>query len=138
MSYKGGGEARHRLSRHAQVGGGASRGVLARGERGEVDDRAQVLRQPQAEELDQVSMVALRMAVSGLMINQSNQKSEAMFTKIVITCLDNNINNMTAIDMIASILIMKVNEVKFQFLHMMILPIKETKLQRRLNRQHPD
>ena len=83
-------------------------------------------------------MVALRMAVSGLMINQSNQKSEAMFTKDVITCLDNNINNMTAIDMIASILIMKVNEVKFQFLHMMILPIKETKLQRRLNRQHPD
>ena len=138
MSYKGGGEARHRLSRHAQVGGGASRGVLARGERGEVDDRAQVLRQPQVEEFDQVSMVALRMAVSGLMINQSNQKSEAMFTKIVITCLDNNINNMTAIDMIASILIMKVNEVKFQFLHMMILPIKETKLQRRLNRQHPD
>ena len=60
-----------------------------------------------------------------------------MFTKDVITCSDNNINNMTAIDMITSILIMGVNEVKFQFQHMMILPIKETKLQR-LNHQHPD
>ena len=70
--------------------------------------------------------------------NQSDQKLKAMFTKDVITCSDNNINNMTAIDMITSILIMRVNEVKFQFQHMMILPIKETKLQRRLNHQHPD
>ena len=76
MSYKGWGEARHRLSRHAQVGGGSSRGVLARGERGEVDDRAQVLRQPQVEELDQVSMVALRMGVSGLMISKRNQSHQ--------------------------------------------------------------
>ena len=55
-----------------------------------------------------------------------------MFTKDVITCSDNNINTVTAIDMITSILIMQVNGVKFQFEHMMILPIKETKLQRRL------
>ena len=61
-----------------------------------------------------------------------------MFTKDVITCSDNNINTVTAIDMITSILIMQVNGVKFQFEHMMILPIKETKLQRRLTRQHPD
>ena len=60
MSDKGGGEARHRLSRHAQVGGGSSRGVLARGERGEVDDRAQVLRQPKVEELDQVGKIVRR------------------------------------------------------------------------------
>ena len=108
MSYKGRGEARHRLSRHAEVGGGSSRGVLARGERGEVDDRAQVLRQPQVEELDQV-----RIGVSGLMMNQRNQsdrKLEAMFTKDVITCSDNNINIMTSIDIITSILIMGVNE----------------------------
>ena len=60
------------------------------------------------------------------------KKLESMFTKDVITCSDiisdNNINSMTAIDMITSILIMRVNEVRFQFEHMMILPIKETKL----------
>ena len=53
------------------------------------------------------------MAVSDLMINQRNQsdqKLEAMFTKDVITCSDNNINNMTAKDIITSILIMGVNE----------------------------
>ena len=108
MSCKGWGEARHRLSRHAQVGGGSSRGVLARGERGEVDDRAQVLRQPQVEELDQV-----KRGVSGLMMNlrhQRHQKLDTMFTKDVITCSDNNINNMTVIDMITSILIIGVNE----------------------------